>query len=358
MTVTSTFDAFSPARFQTMCQMAEVFIRSRMLPPSIQTPDQAIVIMVKGQELGLQPLQAVNGINVIQGKPTVSPQLMLSLINRSGKLEDIKFEIGADYVACTMKRWDRTPHTERFGAKEAQLMGLISKDNYKRQPLVMYKWRAVAACARTIFPDVIDGLYTPEEMGADVVVDDEGNMEIKQPSATEKTLSPEAAQRLTAALIKFGVEDAAKLATSVLGREVTELTTLTKTEGTQVFDHAKATFEAAQKALEAQQAETSPEPTPAASGKTSKLIGTIMGHLTGRFGFPKEENTAARADRLSFMAFLAEHETDEGITSSKNFDEGDLQKIIAALAKERQPQNLLTAWKAWKGEETTEGLPV
>ncbi|MFC5596467.1 hypothetical protein [Deinococcus cellulosilyticus] len=196
---------------------------------------------------------------------------MLSLINRSGKLEDIKFEIGADYVSCTMKRWDRTPHTERFGAKEAQMMGLIGKDNYKRQPLVMYKWRAVAACARVSFPDIIDGLYTPEEMGADVVVDEEGTMTIQTPQVQEKTLSPEAAQRLTAALVKFGVEDAAKLATSVLGRDIRELTSLTKTEGTQIFEFAKQNFETAQKALEEQASEEKPEAkAPKASKKTKE----------------------------------------------------------------------------------------
>ncbi|GGJ27880.1 hypothetical protein [Deinococcus roseus] len=266
MTQLATIDAFSPQRFQVMCQMAEVFIRSRMLPPSIQTPEQAIVIMVKGQELGLQPLQALNGINVIQGKPTVSPQLMLSLINRSGKLEDIRFEIGADFVTCTMKRQDRTEHTERFGQKEAQNMGLIGKDNYKRQPLVMYKWRAVAACARVMFPDIIDGLYTPEEMGAEVVVDDEGTMTIQAPQLQEKTLSAEAAQRLTTALTKFGVQDVSQLATAVLGREVKELTTLTKTEGTQIFEFAKKNFDDAQKALEAQAAEKSSEE----AGKSEK----------------------------------------------------------------------------------------
>lgn len=240
MTNMSTLDAFSPARFQTMCQMAEVFIKSRMLPSSIQTPEQAILIMVKGQELGLQPLQALNGINVIQGKPAVSPQLMLSLINRSGKLEDIKFEIGADFVSCTMKRWDRTEHTERFGNREAMNMQLSSKENYKKQPLVMYKWRAVAACARVVFPDVIDGLYTPDEMGADVVVDDEGAMEVvTQQKPLEKTLSTEAAERLTAALVKFGVPDVIQLASAVLGREIKALTELTKSEGTQIFEQAK-----------------------------------------------------------------------------------------------------------------------
>lgn len=172
----STIDVFNPLTFQTMLQAADVFIRSRMLPQSIQTPEQAIVIMLKGQELGLQPLQALNGINAIQGKPTVSPQLMLSLINCSGKLEDIRFELGPDFVAFTMKRYGRSKHTERFGSREAQSMGLAGKDNYKRQPQVMYKWRAVAACARVTFPDVIDGLYTPEEMGADVVVDEDGGL--------------------------------------------------------------------------------------------------------------------------------------------------------------------------------------
>ena len=49
-------------------------------------------------------------------------------------------------------------------ATAAQL-GLADKDNWRKQPKVMRKWRAVAACARVVFSDVITGLYTPEEMG-------------------------------------------------------------------------------------------------------------------------------------------------------------------------------------------------
>lgn len=340
-----TIDTFSHQRFQTMCQMAEVFIRSRMLPPAVQTPEQAIVIMIKGQELGLEPLQALHGINVIQGKPVVSPQLMLSMISHSGKLEDIKFEIGQDFVACTMKRWERSAHTERFGAKEAVSMGLSGKDNYKKQPLVMYKWRAVAACARVVFPDVIDGLYTPEEMGADVAVDEEGTMTIQSPEAPkEKTLSPEAAQRLQAALVKFGVENGAVLASKVLEREVTDLAHLTKSEGTRVFDFARIQHEHKQAGTPTPEV---PTPAPATSDpQRTKLIGQIMGHLHGRFGLPKDESVQDRLDRLAFMAWLAEGKAPATANSSKDFSVEALQAITATLNKTQNPQELLKKWHA------------
>lgn len=156
-----------------------MLVKSGMLPQSVRTPEAAVAIMVKGMELGLPAMAALNGITVIQGKPTVSPQLMLSLINRSGQLENIEIDTGRDGATVTMKRRGRTPFTAKFGPTEAQAMGLNTKDNYKKQPAVMYQWRAVAACARVVFPDVIDGLYTPEEMGADVSVDEDGAMTVQ-----------------------------------------------------------------------------------------------------------------------------------------------------------------------------------
>ena len=42
-------------------------------------------------------------------------------------------------------------------------MGLTGKDNYKKQAVNMLKWRAVAESFRVTFPDVLMGLYAPEE---------------------------------------------------------------------------------------------------------------------------------------------------------------------------------------------------
>jgi hypothetical protein len=161
------------SEFGVMRETATMLVKTGFLPQSINTPEKAIAIILTGRELGIGTMAALNTINVISGKPTVSPQLMLALIERSGQLEDIQIVNEDSHVRCTMKRRGRSPHTEFFGDAEATAMQLKGKDNYKKQAFTMYKWRAVAACARVVFPDVISGLYTPDEMGADVTEDGE-----------------------------------------------------------------------------------------------------------------------------------------------------------------------------------------
>jgi hypothetical protein len=161
------------SEFSVMKETATMLVKTGFLPQSIKTPEQAIAIILTGRELGIGTMAALNTINVIQGKPTVSPQLMLALIERSGQLEDIQIEVFGKGIKCTMKRRGRSPHSEIFGEAEAAAMQLHGKDNYKKQAQTMYRWRAVAACARVVFADVITGLYTPDEMGADVTEDGE-----------------------------------------------------------------------------------------------------------------------------------------------------------------------------------------
>jgi hypothetical protein len=166
------------SEFQIMLKQSEMLVKTGFLPRDVNTPEKAMAIILTGRELGIGTMAALNNINVIQQKPTISPQLMLALIERSGQLENliIKNNQSPDntiqHVSCTMKRKGRTEHTEIFGSAEANRLGLLGKDNYKKQPATMFKWRAVAACARVVFPDVILGLYTPDEMGADVDVTD------------------------------------------------------------------------------------------------------------------------------------------------------------------------------------------
>jgi hypothetical protein len=161
------------ASLPELWELAGILVRSRMLPNSVATPEAAVAIILKGRELGIGAMAAFAGITVIQGKPVVSPQLMLSLINRDGVLEDLKIEDDGHACRVTMKRHGRSPHTAVFSMDNAREMGLAGKDNWKKMAAVMRQWRAVAACARIVCPDVIDGMYTPEEMGAEVNEDGE-----------------------------------------------------------------------------------------------------------------------------------------------------------------------------------------
>lgn len=159
-------DSPEASRFAVMVNQAQMFLNSGFLPSSIRTVAQVMTLAAMGEQLGISPIAAINGIDVIQGRPSIKPQLMLALIRKSGQLEDLK--VTDDGTTCTvvMTRKGMSPHTETFDMADAAAMNLTGKENWRKQPAVMRKWRAISAAARIVFPDVIWGFYTPDEMGA------------------------------------------------------------------------------------------------------------------------------------------------------------------------------------------------
>lgn len=151
------------------------------------TKGDIFLIFAKGVEVGFEPMAALDSISIIAGKPTLDPAGMLALINGNGLLEDMQIvEKSAERSVIMMKRVGRSPVTHEFTMEDARRIKakenqkditLAEKTNYKQQPAVMLQWRNVGAMCRLIFPDALKGLkYTPEEMGADVEVDEGGNM--------------------------------------------------------------------------------------------------------------------------------------------------------------------------------------
>lgn len=307
-----------------LLEVGSMLIKSGMLPTSIRTPEAAMAIIIKGMELGLPPMAALNGITVIQGKATVSPQLMLSLINRSGQLETIDIETGAQGATVTMKRRGRSPFTARFGPAEAKAMQLDGKDNYKKQAPVMYQWRAVAGCARVVFPDVIDGLYTLEEMGADVQVDEDGAMTVSvQQEAKAPTVSD--SERLDKAV-------------RAIGARVDECRVAGRLSEAQAFLHGlnyQTNLTDAEKAfkglrqftvpapVEAQEAPVEAEIVSSAPTITDAQRKTLMGHL-GRVGVPNSSEA-----RTAFYVWFVQH-IPAG-TRTNDLTEEDAQGLIDLL---------------------------
>lgn len=165
--------------WQRMQQQATTLVKSGFLPRTIDTAEKALAVMMTGAELGLAPMASFRLIDVIQGLPTLKPMGMLALIRHSGQLAGM--EVTDDGKACTVRmlRVDGSEHTERFGMDDAEKMQtsewvnnqrrtipLAQKANWQQQPATMRKWRAISACCRVLFSDVIMGLYTSEEVAA------------------------------------------------------------------------------------------------------------------------------------------------------------------------------------------------
>ena len=164
----------SESEFKSMMLQAEEFVNSGLMPPSIKSAAAAVVMIQKGRELRVPPMQAMTSIHVIQGKPTISAELMLALIYRDCPEAEITFtEISRDRCIIQARR-NKTKVIQEFSfdTQDAELAGLAYSNTWQKYPRAMRKARAITEMARTMFPDIIMGCsYTPEELGATLDVD-------------------------------------------------------------------------------------------------------------------------------------------------------------------------------------------
>lgn len=178
-----------------MKQQAAELIKSNYLPAHIKTPEQAMMIILKGRECGVPPIQSMSQIAVIQGKPTQSAELMLAMILSKFPKTRISYPERSSKV-CSLKvqRPGCDWSTFTYTIEDAQAAGLLGKDSWKKYPRAMLHARCVSEMARSLFPDAISGIsYTPEELGAEV--NDEGEVitietQTKTKPETEKLDTP------------------------------------------------------------------------------------------------------------------------------------------------------------------------
>jgi hypothetical protein len=160
----------SESEWKMLKEQAEMVVKTGFLPQAVNTPEKAITIALKGRELGIPPMQAYSHIHVIQGKPTISAELMLSLIYKNCPGAKVNYLETSD-KACEIEttRPGHKPSKFRFTIQDAEKAKLLSKDSWKNYPAAMLRARTVAIVARAIFPDAIMGCsYTPEELGAEI----------------------------------------------------------------------------------------------------------------------------------------------------------------------------------------------
>ena len=131
-------------------------------------PANVLIAMGLGQSMGLSPAESLYRINVIQGKPTASAELIAAQVRKAGHKLRISKDEAAKSVTATIVRCDDPDYPFSVTRDEswARDMGLIGKENYRKQPMTMLTWRAITAVAREACPEALYGVaYTPDEMG-------------------------------------------------------------------------------------------------------------------------------------------------------------------------------------------------
>jgi len=167
MTAAATTDLtiFSEEGYSATLKIAEALVKSGMLPRGIDNPFKAFAIIQKGREIGVGPMRALTGIALIEGKPTVSPELKLEQFKgRGGHVRWVKSDNTVAHLWLKAPNGDE--HEEIVTLEDMQRAGVASKDNWRKYPKSMLRARCVGFGLRALGEG--DGSYTPDELGAEV----------------------------------------------------------------------------------------------------------------------------------------------------------------------------------------------
>ncbi len=265
-----------------MKEFTEIITNSGVCPKGyIGKPNDALVAILLGQELGLPPIQSLQCIAVVNGSPSLWGDAVPGLVIGSGleewskaeqigqKTSDGKYPDSFGFKYTSKRIGNPESHSITFTVADARKAGLWGKSGtWSQYPTRMLKYRARTFCYRDLYPDVLKGIHTVEEMrdvkDADYeVIDDRSRTdqvagivapeqkaiaetsEVPPPVDRLEETEPEpSTQKQTSAIYaqcskEYNIKQdkALKLASDLVKRELDTMKDLTKNEASWVIDN-------------------------------------------------------------------------------------------------------------------------
>ena len=158
------------ATFDDAFRFAKMVAASEFAPKDFRgKPESCLLAIQHGSEVGLSPMQSLQSIAVINGRPTIWGDAALALVQSSPVCEYVREYVegeGDGMVAvCEAKRRGYPqPTVVRFSMQDAKRAGLTGKQGpWSQYPGRMLALRARGFALRNAFADALRGLITAEE---------------------------------------------------------------------------------------------------------------------------------------------------------------------------------------------------
>ena len=156
--ITTTSKDYSLAE---LTEMSKVMVNGGLF--GYTKPEQVMSLMLIAQAEGRHPAKVAQDYSIIQGKPALNAQAMLSRFQEAGG--KIKWVKSTDNE-CEL--WLSHPlggeMTVNWNIERAKTAGLAGKSTWKQYPAQMMRARAISEGIRAVFPACLNGMYTPEEV--------------------------------------------------------------------------------------------------------------------------------------------------------------------------------------------------
>ena len=166
----------TPARGLALQTMAEAMTYAKMVANSEFAPkefrgkpESCLLAIDLGSSIGLSPIQSLQSIAVINGRPTIWGDAALALVQSSAVCEYVREYLEGDgdnlTAVCEAKRQGYpSPSVSRFSVADAKKAGLWGKSGpWTQYPQRMLTLRARGFALRNAFADALRGLITAEE---------------------------------------------------------------------------------------------------------------------------------------------------------------------------------------------------
>lgn len=157
--------SLAPQNFEQAMQFANMMADSDMVPKDFKgKPGNCLIAMQWGHELGMQAMQAVQNIAVINGRPAMWGDAVIALVRSSPLCEYITETDDGQTATCRVKRKGQPEEIRTFSIDDARTAGLFGKQGpWTTNPKRMRQMRARGFALRDVFPDVLRGMAIAEE---------------------------------------------------------------------------------------------------------------------------------------------------------------------------------------------------
>jgi hypothetical protein len=130
-------------------------------------------MILKGRTMGIDAVTSLTAFHLIEGRLCLTAQTIVALIKSNRLCSFFEcLETSASVATWETQRvGDRRPMKLTWTIEDAQLAGLVREPAQGKkpgpwitQPRTMLRWRAATELARIVYPDLLSGIYSTEEM--------------------------------------------------------------------------------------------------------------------------------------------------------------------------------------------------
>lgn len=152
-------------------------VNSKGVSSGLDSPDKIFTVLMMARDYGIKSMVMLSNTHIVEGKPTIASHMLSGMVHKSGKCEYLEpRETTAERSVWVTKRKGSAKEVTHVytieQAKQAMPKNFepprekwMSPSNWVARPAEMLSKTCSSQLVRMVYPDVVSGLYSFEEMG-------------------------------------------------------------------------------------------------------------------------------------------------------------------------------------------------